>query len=171
MPIVDPLGGSMPTPIRILVIEDDVMVAFAVMAILQDEGWIVVGPIGRLEPAIEASAKAEFDCAVVDAQLDGEFADRVAINLHRRGKPFLLATGHDSEDLSAELRRAPLLRKPFRTSDLVDAVRRMVAECPSPLDVASANDKAECPSGSSDRPQSEQEGRVGVHAFAFDHSK
>lgn len=51
----------MPTRIRILVIEDDVLVAFAVMAILQDEGWIVVGPIGRLSPAIEASAEAEFD--------------------------------------------------------------------------------------------------------------
>jgi DNA-binding response OmpR family regulator len=99
----------MPTPIRILVIEDDAMIGI----ILQDQGWIVVGPIGRLDLAIEAAVKAEFDCAVVDAQLNGEYADRVALNLHRRGKPFLMATGHNSEDLPAELRRAPMLRKPF----------------------------------------------------------
>ena len=49
----------MPTPIRVLVIEDDVMVAFAVVAILQEEGWIVVGPIGRLHPAIEASGRVQ----------------------------------------------------------------------------------------------------------------
>ena len=120
----------MPTPIRILVIEDDAMIAVAVGMILQDQGWIVVGPIGRLDLAIEAAVKAEFDCAVVDAQLNGEYADRVALNLHRRGKPFLMATGHNSEDLPAELRRAPMLRKPFRTTDLVDAVRQMVPDCP-----------------------------------------
>ena len=48
------------------------MIAVAVGMIFQDRGWIVVGPIGRLELAIEASAKAEFDCA------NGEYADRVA---------------------------------------------------------------------------------------------
>jgi hypothetical protein len=110
--------------------------------ILQDQGWIVVGPIGRLDLAIEAAVKAEFDCAVVDAQLNGEYADRVALNLHRRGKPFLMATGHYSEDLPAELRRAPMLRKPFSTTDLVDAVREMVPDCPTrrgPTTVQSAH--------------------------------
>jgi DNA-binding response OmpR family regulator len=132
----------MPTPIRILVIEDDAMIAVAVGMILQDQGWIVVGPIGRLDLAIEAAVKAEFDCAVVDAQLNGEYADRVALNLHRRGKPFLMATGHNSEDLPAELRRAPMLRKPFSTTDLVDAVREMVPDCPTrrgPTTVQSAH--------------------------------
>ena len=129
----------MPTPIRILVVEDDVVVAFAVMAILKDEGWIGVGPIGRLSHAIEASAEAEFDCALVDANLGGEFADGVAVNLQRRGKPFVLATGHNREDLSEELRRAPMLRKPFRTSDLLDAVRRMIAERALPSNLVRAN--------------------------------
>ena len=54
------------------------------------------------------------------------------INLHKRGKPFLLATGHDGEDRVA---RALGFASAFETSDLVDAVRRMVAECPTPLSI------------------------------------
>ena len=81
-------------PARVLVIEDNGLIAFAVGAALRQEGWTVVGPVGWLEQAVEASAKAEFDCAIIDAFLHGFHTDDVVANLVGRGKPFILTTGY-----------------------------------------------------------------------------
>ena len=92
--------------IRVLLIEDEAIFAFAISDALHDQGWSVVGPVGRIEPALEASEKSDFDCAIMNAHLHGVLADAVARNLTKRCEPFVLATGYDVDSLPPELRQA-----------------------------------------------------------------
>jgi DNA-binding LytR/AlgR family response regulator len=109
---------------RILVVEDEFLLAMELEDILLALGAEVVGPFGRLEPALGAVQKEVLDGAVLDVQLDGETSERVAAELVSRGVPVLLTTGYESEQLPPELRHLPRLRKPFDERDLRDMLEQ-----------------------------------------------
>jgi DNA-binding NtrC family response regulator len=109
---------------RILVVEDEFLIAMEVEDILRASGAEVVGPFGRVEPALGAVQKEVLDGAVLDVRLDGETSEQVAAELISRGVPVLLTTGYEAEQLPPALRHLPRLRKPFDERDLRDMLEQ-----------------------------------------------
>jgi DNA-binding response OmpR family regulator len=109
---------------RILVVEDEFLIAMEVEDILRALGAEVVGPFGRLEPALGAVLKEDIHGAVLDVRLDGETSEEIAAVLVSRGVPVLLTTGYEGEQLPPVLRNLPRLRKPFDERDLRDMLEQ-----------------------------------------------
>jgi DNA-binding response OmpR family regulator len=109
----------------ILVVEDGPLVAYAMTTVLADAGWIVIGPAGTLVEAKRLIGEAQFDVALLDANLGGDAIDEFAAALTRRNMPFAFVTGAAREDLPAAFRNVPILVKPFRGKDLIAMVSRL----------------------------------------------
>ena len=114
---VQPLSGK-----RVLVVEDNYILAMDVCHWLEDAGAEVVGPAPDAEHARELLSLGKVDGAVVDINLGKGPTYEVAHSLAEQGVPFLLTTGYDHSAIPAEHQGAPRLEKPFRGSDLVQAV-------------------------------------------------
>jgi CheY-like chemotaxis protein len=89
---------------RILIVEDEALVAYELQLALEDEGAEVVGPALSLMKALEAvTHEGEIDLAVLDIDIAGEDIYPVAELLLQRGVPFLFHTGHGSRSALAAL--------------------------------------------------------------------
>ena len=115
---------------RVLVVEDDAMVASLLETTLEEAQCSIVGPIADLAGALAAAADTALDIAVLDINLDGDMVFPVAELLEARGVPFLLLTGYGDTGLPADKPDWPVCGKPFRLDDLVAALSRMVAARP-----------------------------------------
>lgn len=104
--------------LRVLVVEDEMMVSMLIEDMLHDLGCIVVGPASRLEDAIALVESAELDCAVLDVNLGGQPIFPLADLLRQRGAPFAFATGYGDAGLRDADKGSPVLQKPFREVDL-----------------------------------------------------
>jgi CheY-like chemotaxis protein len=104
--------------LRVLVVEDEMMVSMLIEDMLQDLGCIVIGPASRLDEAL-AMARAEgIDCAVLDVNLGGQPIFPLADLLREMGRPFAFATGYGDAGLREIDMGSPVLQKPFREADL-----------------------------------------------------
>ena len=110
--------------LRVLVVEDEMMVSMLIEDMLADMGCLVVGPASRLDEAIELTKGAEIDCAVLDVNLGGQPIFPLADILREKGCPFAFATGYGDAGLREADRGTPVLQKPFREGDLA----RVLAE-------------------------------------------
>ncbi|HZZ32013.1 MAG TPA: response regulator [Phenylobacterium sp.] len=110
--------------LRVLVVEDEMMVSMLIEDMLTDLGCSVVGPASRLDEAMELAAASDLDCAVLDVNLGGQPIFPLADLLRERGCPFAFATGYGDAGLRAVDVGAPVLQKPFREGDLA----RVLAE-------------------------------------------
>ena len=115
------LNGS-----KILVVEDEYLVASLIQNVLESAGCIVFGPIPRLAEAMQAADAESCDAAVLDVNLGGERVFSVAAVLRRRHIPFVFVTGYGTEALPPELHKRPTLHKPFRNEELLKAVSGLV---------------------------------------------
>ena len=104
--------------LRVLVVEDEMMVSMLIEDMLSDLGCVVVGPASRLDEAIELANTAELDCAVLDVNLGGQPIFPLADLLWAKGVPFGFATGYGDAGLREVDRGSPVLQKPFREGDL-----------------------------------------------------
>lgn len=111
---------------RVLVVEDEFLVASLIQQVLEYAGCVILGPIARLADATAAADGERCDAAVLDINLGGERVFPVAERLRRRRIPFLFVTGYRLETLPPEYCGCPLLSKPFRNKDLVKAVADLV---------------------------------------------
>jgi PAS domain S-box-containing protein len=98
---------------RVLLVEDEPLVALDVEAELTALGVEVIGPAGSLASAEQLIGNGRFDAALLDANLQGEPVDRLAAALAAREVPFAFATGYGREALPAAFRDRPMLAKPF----------------------------------------------------------
>lgn len=112
----------------VLVIEDEMMVAMGLEMALEDAGYEVIGPFGRLDQAIEAARSGQMDVALLDVNVRGDEVFPVADILAARGVPFAFLTGYGRETLPARFGSSRVLSKPFQAGQLVAAVRAMSAE-------------------------------------------
>lgn len=110
---------------RVLVIEDEMMVAMGLEMALADAGYEVVGPFGRLDQALEAARNGQMDMALLDVNVRGEEVFPVADVLSARGIPYAFLTGYGRESLPVGLLSQRILSKPFRADALVATVRAM----------------------------------------------
>jgi CheY-like chemotaxis protein len=108
--------------LRILVVEDEMLVAMNIEDMLLAMGHEVAGLASRLAPALQLAREGEFDLAMLDVNLAGETSFPVADILRERGIPFLFATGYGADGIEEGYRGAPVLQKPFRLRDLAGAL-------------------------------------------------
>ena len=111
--------------LRILIVEDEMLVAMNIEDMLLDLGHEVAGLASRLEPALALAAEGQFDIAMLDVNLAGQQSFPVAAILASRGIPFLFATGYGAKGVAEEYRSYPVLQKPFSAHDLEQALRRI----------------------------------------------
>lgn len=111
---------------RILVVEDEALVAMLLEDELVDAGARVIGPATTVGDALRlveaAAADGGIDAAVLDIGLEDGTAVPLADRLAARGVPFLFATGYGEDCDTGGHRGMPVLRKPFHGRQLVDAV-------------------------------------------------
>lgn len=99
--------------LRILVVEDELLVALSLEAALQQFGCEVVGPISRVGDAEKMARSAPLDGAILDVNLRGHPVFPVADALAARGIPFIFATGYGAEAAPLSAYGAPRLDKPY----------------------------------------------------------
>jgi DNA-binding response OmpR family regulator len=109
---------------RILVVEDEFLIALDIAAALEGGGFAVVGPLGSVDEALGLLEREAIDGALLDANLGGHSVDRLADALATRGVPFAFVSGYGPEQLPTAHRGAPLVRKPFTCAELVAAAAR-----------------------------------------------
>ncbi len=120
-----PTGGGRAA--RILVVEDEPLVAMLIEDELEAAGYEVLGPAPSTERALRLIAEHQFEAALVDANLNGRPVDGVVVALAARGVPFAFATGYGRDALPASCRDAPLLAKPFSHERLLAVVEQLLA--------------------------------------------
>jgi DNA-binding response OmpR family regulator len=112
--------------LRILIVEDEMLVAMNIEDMLLDLGHEVAGLASRLGPALELARESRFDAAMLDVNLAGEPSFPVAEVLIGRGIPFLFATGYGRQGLEERYRDCPFLQKPFRMAELGAALEGLI---------------------------------------------
>jgi CheY-like chemotaxis protein len=108
--------------LRILIVEDEMMIALLLEDMLVDLGHAVAGLAMRLPQALDMAGGGEIDLAILDVNLDGRLSFPVAEVLARRRIPFFFATGYGSAGLEPPFTGHPTLRKPFDQADLAAAI-------------------------------------------------
>jgi DNA-binding response OmpR family regulator len=104
---------------RILIVEDEMLVALLIEDFLTDLGCCTLGPCGSVANALVAARTESFDLAVLDVNLDGEMVYPVAEVLAERHIPFLFLSGYGNEAIPAGRSDWKVCSKPFRGADLV----------------------------------------------------
>ena len=105
---------------RILVVEDEYLLAQDLARELEDLGAEVLGPVPSVEEALALlDAEAPPDAAILDVNLGGEMVFPVAEALRERGVPFLFATGYDLWSLPQAYADVPCFEKPFDVGSCV----------------------------------------------------
>ncbi len=114
---------------RILVVEDEVLIALLIESMLEQMGFEVGARASHLAEAlaiIENDAEG-FDAATLDIDLGGEHADAIAEALDLRRIPFVVTTGYTDPLVLARFAGRPLISKPLVAEDLEHALKTILA--------------------------------------------
>ena len=112
---------------RVLLVEDEMLVAMEFEGLLQRQGCAVVGPASTVDRALALLDHDQPDAALLDLNLNGEPATAVAVALKTRGVPFVLVTGYgEAQSSEPELQGAPRVDKPVNHYALVRALARVM---------------------------------------------
>ena len=98
---------------RVLVVEDEPLIALDIVAMLEGIGFGIAGVTGDLSKALELAQGPEVDAALLDILLGTESSFAVADVLARRGIPFIFSTGTDGSSIPEHLQNSPLIAKPY----------------------------------------------------------
>jgi CheY-like chemotaxis protein len=113
-----------PLALRLLVVEDEALIAMMLEDILVDLGHEVVEVASSIHAALAAleTTHAPLDAAILDANLGGASAAPVADALRAHGVPFILASGYEGSELKTLGFEGTSLRKPYRPEDVSRAL-------------------------------------------------
>jgi two-component SAPR family response regulator len=110
---------------KVLVVEDELLIALDLSRILQDLGCNVIGPVGSLEKALDLLSAQRPDVALIDEDLRGRPATPLAESLRRQNIPFAILSGYERSPSGDEaLVNATRVRKPTP----VIAIRKVLNE-------------------------------------------
>ena len=107
---------------RVLLVEDEYLIAMMAEDFLVELGATVIGPAGSIDEAIAMISSHEIDAAVLDLNIRGELSERVADALRLRGIPMVCATGYGegAEDFA---KGSPIIGKPYSKEQLYSSLR------------------------------------------------
>jgi DNA-binding response OmpR family regulator len=117
---------------RVLVVEDEAMIAELLVDMLTDADYAVVGPYLGFAEALRAAETEMFDAAVVDINLSGRASHPIAEALTRRSLPFVFLTGYGRGARPAGFAKTPIIGKPFESEELLDALTQAMVVSPVP---------------------------------------
>ena len=113
---------------RVLIVEDEYLVATLLAVELEEEAAAVVGPASSVPSALALVADdPDLDLAVLDVNLRGEDVYPVADVLAERGVPFVLVTGYDRTAIPDRYQRFPILTKPIQVRSVLAAASALLA--------------------------------------------
>jgi two-component SAPR family response regulator len=118
--------------IRVLVVEDEFLVALDLEAMIRDLGGTVVGPVAHLDAARTVMLQEKINCAILDVRLDGDTSLPLADELIASGFPVILASGYGSDQLPKRFADTPKLRKPVSVHELERVLERIFQQGSSP---------------------------------------
>ena len=98
---------------RVLLVEDEALVAMMIQEFLGECGRAVVGPIGTAAEALATARQGDFDGAILDINLGDGMAYPVAEILSARGVPFVFLTGYEADTVDDRFSDVPILQKPI----------------------------------------------------------
>jgi two-component sensor histidine kinase/DNA-binding response OmpR family regulator len=106
---------SSPAPFgnRMLIAEDEALVAIMMEDLAVELGWSVVGPFAKAADALAAAKDDDIQAALLDVNLGGESVYAVADALTARGVPFVFTTGYGAESIDRRFASTPILQKPI----------------------------------------------------------
>ena len=119
-----PAPGPM-TGARVLVVEDETLLADTLCDLLVGAGCVPVGPAANVTIALSLIEKSRIDAAIVDVRLMDEMSYAVAYALRARGIPLMFLTASERGQLPVDLSDEILIEKPFKAPMLIETVRRM----------------------------------------------
>jgi two-component sensor histidine kinase len=103
---------------RVMIVEDEALVAMVESDALAELGYKVVGPFSRPAEALAAVKIGDIAAAILDINLDGTPVYPVADELAARGIPFIFVTGYGTESIDARFADIPVLQKPIERDTL-----------------------------------------------------
>lgn len=107
---------------RILIVEDESLVAMLLETILEDMGCSTVGPAANIDDGLALVEAEPLDAALLDVNVAGRQVFPVAQALKDRGVPFVFSTGYGEGGLPDEWRGQPTIQKPFTEAAVRDAL-------------------------------------------------
>jgi DNA-binding response OmpR family regulator len=108
---------------RVLVVEDEALLALEIAEHLAAADFEVVGPATSVSKALKLIGARGCDVAVLDVNLGSENSEPVALALKERGTPFVIVSGNSREHHPSGFKGAPSLSKPLQAAALVALVR------------------------------------------------
>jgi CheY-like chemotaxis protein len=119
-PAAGPATGA-----RVLVVEDDRLVADTLCDLLRGAGCEPVGPADNIAIALDLIQTSRIDAAILDVRLMDEMSYPIAYALRARGIPLVFLTASERGQLPSDLSNEILIEKPFKAPMLIETVRRM----------------------------------------------
>ncbi|MBV9969159.1 MAG: response regulator [Xanthobacteraceae bacterium] len=113
---------------RVLLVEDETLIAMMMEGLLRDLDIEVVGPFGTIDDALEAVRHEAIDAALLDVNLGGEMAYPIARLLQAKKVPFVFMTGYGSETIAAPFSNIRVVQKPLER----ELLRDLFASPPKP---------------------------------------
>jgi CheY-like chemotaxis protein len=128
------LWSCSPTGRRILVVEDEALLALDLQQLLDQRGAEVIGPAGSVSQALEAIHENHIDCALLDVKLGDETADAVAVALEQRSIPTVFVTGYGDGNFPQGFKACPVVEKPYTEEQLLQLIGRIFDQnCSDPV--------------------------------------
>jgi DNA-binding response OmpR family regulator len=115
---------------RVLLVEDEAIVAIDIAEQLTEAGFLVVGPAPSVAKALKLIVEVGCDVAVLDLNLRDETAEPIARELRSRRTPFLFLSAVSRDHLPPGFNDEVLIPKPARPAVLVAALQSSIAEAP-----------------------------------------
>jgi len=117
--------GKLLEGVRMLVVEDEALIAMLVEDMLSDLGCTEVDIAGTVEQGLRMAApgKARIDAAILDVNVAGDKVFPIAEALEAQGIPFVFATGYGTAGVDPRFVDRPVIAKPFR----LDALEKSLA--------------------------------------------
>tara|TARA_R110002051_G_scaffold68360_3_gene123072 strand:- start:864 stop:1226 length:363 start_codon:yes stop_codon:yes gene_type:complete len=109
---------------RVLIVEDESLVAMLLETILEDMGCIPVGPASSVDEGLTLAESETLDGALLDVNVAGVQVFPVATALRERGVPFVFSTGYGEGGLPEEWQGQPTIQKPFTEASIRDALMK-----------------------------------------------
>lgn len=122
----DGTGPQRLRDVRVLIVEDEFLVAIQLEDTLAGLGCIVLEPAHSVEGAEQALETNEFDVAVLDINIAGKAVYPIARRLTESGIPFVFTTGYSREHIEDAWRSTPTLRKPYLAVELRRALEEVL---------------------------------------------
>ena len=117
--------------IRILVVENENIIAMEISWIVEDAGYSIVGPERSVETTRQVLSRHKVDLALLDVHLAGETVFPVSEMLDAIGVPYIFLTSHPVSSLPGRYEGRPLLTKPFRSRALLALIQQILGGRPT----------------------------------------